>query len=104
MRSGGSTSAPRTFHRPKVAWYSSDELSTSVRRLITEALGIPVLSTYQAIEAFKVGFECDHHRGLHLNTVQAHSPGGDSAVLFWDIQHPGVVLGRVILYAAQESV
>lgn len=59
------TGAP--FHRPKVVTYSSDALSDSVRRLITERFGIPVFSTYQAIEAFKIGFECEHHRGLHLN-------------------------------------
>ncbi|MFH1731449.1 MAG: AMP-binding protein [Planctomycetota bacterium] len=59
------TAAP--FHRPKVVTYSSDALSDSVRRLITERFGIPVFSTYQAIEAFKIGFECEHHRGLHLN-------------------------------------
>ena len=55
------------FHRPKVITYSSDGLSNSVRRLIKETLGIPVLSTYQAIEAFKIGFECHHGLGLHLN-------------------------------------
>jgi len=59
------TGAP--FHRPKVVTYSSDALSDSLRRLITERFGIPVFSTYQAVEAFKIGFECEHHRGLHLN-------------------------------------
>lgn len=47
--------------------YSSDGLSNSARRFIQETLGIPVLSTYEAIEAFKIGFECLHHCGLHLN-------------------------------------
>ncbi len=55
------------FHRPRVVTYASDGLSESVRRLIVEDLHIPVLSTYQAIEAFKIGFECLAHRGLHLN-------------------------------------
>lgn len=60
-----STGVP--FHFPKVVTYSSDGLSPSVRNLITEVFGIPVFSTYQAIEAFKIGFECSEHCGLHLN-------------------------------------
>lgn len=59
----------KQFHRPKVITYSSTGLSDSVRRLITETFGIPVLSTYQAVEAFKIGFECRQGLGLglHLN-------------------------------------
>jgi phenylacetate-CoA ligase len=54
-------------HPPKVVSYASDALSDSVRRLITEDFGIPVVSTYEAIEAFHIGFECEEHAGLHLN-------------------------------------
>ena len=54
-----------SFHRPKVVTYSSDGLAESVRRLIADTFGIPVLGTYQAIEAFKIGFECG--AGLHVN-------------------------------------
>jgi phenylacetate-coenzyme A ligase PaaK-like adenylate-forming protein len=57
----------KQFYRPKVITYSSTGLSDSVRRLITETCGIPVLSTYQAVEAFKIGFECRQGTGLHLN-------------------------------------
>ncbi len=53
--------------RPKVITYSSDELVDSARRLITDKYGIPVLCTYQSVEAFKVGFQCGKHSGLHLN-------------------------------------
>jgi len=55
------------FHRPKLITYSSTGLSASVRRLINEKFGVPVLSTYQAVEAFKIGFECDRGLGLHVN-------------------------------------
>jgi phenylacetate-CoA ligase len=55
------------FHRPAVVTYTSDGLSDSVRRLIQERYGMPVLTTYQAVEAFKIGFECERHRGVHLN-------------------------------------
>ena len=53
--------------KPKIVTYSSDHLSDSVRRLITGTFGIPVLSTYQSIEAFKIGFECERNTGIHLN-------------------------------------
>lgn len=55
------------FHRAKVVTYSSDGLGESGYRLIHEHFGIPVLSTYQANEAFKIGFDCPCHTGLHLN-------------------------------------
>jgi len=56
-----------SFHRPKVITFSSDGLVDSVRQLIQGQFGIPVFSTYQANEALKLGFECESHRGLHLN-------------------------------------
>ncbi|MBN1318586.1 MAG: phenylacetate--CoA ligase family protein [Anaerolineales bacterium] len=55
------------FHKPRVVAFSSDGLSNSVRRLIEEQFHIPVLSTYQAGEAFKIGFECREHQGYHVN-------------------------------------
>ncbi len=55
------------FHRPKVIAYVSDYLPQSVRRLINDKYGVPVISDYGAIEAIKIGFECEAHLGLHLN-------------------------------------
>ncbi|MGH9420711.1 MAG: hypothetical protein ACRD3J_12110, partial [Thermoanaerobaculia bacterium] len=55
------------FSRPRVVFYDADELSPDARKLIADHFGIEVLSAYQAVEAFKIGFECDHHTGLHLN-------------------------------------
>jgi phenylacetate-coenzyme A ligase PaaK-like adenylate-forming protein len=57
----------RPFHRPRVVVYSSDALSEPVRRLITDDFGIEVIGFYGSIEAFHLGFECDRHRGFHLN-------------------------------------
>ena len=42
-------------------------MSESGRRLLTEGLGIPVLSVYGANEAFHIGFECGQGSGYHLN-------------------------------------
>jgi phenylacetate-coenzyme A ligase PaaK-like adenylate-forming protein len=57
----------QSFHRPQAITYSSDGMSNATRRFIKETLGVPIVSTYEAIEAFKIGFECLHGRGLHLN-------------------------------------
>ncbi len=56
------------FHKPKVVFYDADELPERARRLIADELGICILSAYQAVEAFKIGFECERHSGIHLNT------------------------------------
>ena len=55
------------FHRPKVVVYASDGLSESVRRLIEAEFKIPVISSYGSVEAPRIGFECEHHLGFHLN-------------------------------------
>jgi phenylacetate-coenzyme A ligase PaaK-like adenylate-forming protein len=57
----------QTFHSPKFITYSSNCLPDSVRRLILEKFGIPLVSTYEAVEAFEIGFECNRHVGIHLN-------------------------------------
>ncbi|HPD15375.1 MAG TPA: hypothetical protein PLE19_10520 [Planctomycetota bacterium] len=55
------------FHYPKAITYSADAMSPAVRRLLLEELRIPVFAWYRAVEAFNMGQECDHHRGIHLN-------------------------------------
>jgi phenylacetate-CoA ligase len=55
------------FHRPHAVTYNSDALPDSIRRLILEKFRLPLFSTYEAHEGFKIGFECDANRGLHLN-------------------------------------
>jgi phenylacetate-CoA ligase len=57
----------RPCHMPKVVTYGSEGISEALRRLIMDEFHVQVLSTYQATEAFKLGFECDQHRGYHLN-------------------------------------
>jgi phenylacetate-CoA ligase len=52
---------------PKLVLYWGDALSQSARRLIQEEFGLPAFSVYSAKEAFHIGFECDQHRGYHLN-------------------------------------
>jgi phenylacetate-CoA ligase len=57
----------RAVPLPRVATFSSDSLSDAARALIRDELGVRVLGTYQAVEAFKIGFECGEGDGLHLN-------------------------------------
>jgi phenylacetate-CoA ligase len=60
-------SSGQPMHRPGVIMYTSDGLSDTARHSIMNEFGIPVLSTYSAAEALGIGFECEQHRGLHLN-------------------------------------
>jgi phenylacetate-CoA ligase len=54
-------------HRPAAAVYGGDGLAESVRGLIERDFGVAVFGAYQAIEALRIGFECEAHDGLHLN-------------------------------------
>lgn len=54
-------------HLPRVVTYSSDPMSGGERRRIRERFGLALLSTYQAVEAFKIGFECEEGGTFHVN-------------------------------------
>ena len=49
----------RPFHRPKCVGFGADGISDASRRLIEETFGIPVFSSYNAVEAWRLGFECE---------------------------------------------
>jgi phenylacetate-CoA ligase len=51
----------------RVAVYGADSLSAPMREWGRAELGIEVLSSYNAVEMPQIGFECEHHRGHHLN-------------------------------------
>jgi phenylacetate-coenzyme A ligase PaaK-like adenylate-forming protein len=55
------------LHRPKAVVYGGDGMSHNNRQLIETKHRIPVFSTYGAVEALKIGFECNRHIGLHVN-------------------------------------
>jgi phenylacetate-CoA ligase len=52
---------------PKLVAYGGDGLSDGTRRLIQEEFGLQAFSSYGSVEAFHIGFECEQHRGHHLN-------------------------------------
>jgi len=60
------------MHLPGVVAYSADAMTTAGRRLIEDEFGIPVLSAYTAVEAFKIGFTCEERTGLHLHDDLTH--------------------------------
>ena len=55
-------------HRPAVVRYASDALPPAARQLLNEVYGVQVFSAYQSIELFRTGFECEAHRGYHINS------------------------------------
>jgi phenylacetate-CoA ligase len=55
------------FARPKAVAFAADGVSDAARRMIREQFGLACFSSYNAVEARRIGFECEAHRGLHLN-------------------------------------
>jgi phenylacetate-CoA ligase len=59
-------------HRPRAVVYAGDTMSSAGRALIEEEFGIPVLSLYNAVEAFKIAFTCGSGHGFHLHEDLCH--------------------------------
>ena len=55
-----------SMHRPRVVLYGSDTMTPAGRRFIEERFRIPVISRYNAVEAFKIGFSCERRGGIHV--------------------------------------
>ncbi|HJQ83899.1 MAG TPA: hypothetical protein VKA21_07485, partial [Candidatus Binatia bacterium] len=49
----------RACHRPRVVMSMGEALPPGARDFIERTLGVPVLSRYNAVEAFKIGFTCE---------------------------------------------
>ncbi|MBK9169203.1 MAG: phenylacetate--CoA ligase family protein [Bryobacterales bacterium] len=60
----------RPLVKPRVVTYGGDAMPAGDRRLIEEDLGIPVVSTYQAVEALRIGFQCEVRGGFHVSVDQ----------------------------------
>ncbi|MCU0988618.1 MAG: hypothetical protein MUE63_03260 [Xanthomonadales bacterium] len=73
----------RDLHRPRVIWYGADAMPPADRDLIENRLRVPVLSTYQADEALRIGFQCERREGFHLSlddvAVRVLKPDGSPA-------------------------
>lgn len=60
----------RPMAKPAVVVYGADTMPVRDRTLIEEELGIPVVSTYQAVEALRIGFQCEARHGFHISSDQ----------------------------------
>ncbi len=60
----------REFHSPKAVTYGADAMTAADRTLIEQEMSIPVMSTYQAVEALRIGFQCERRKGFHLSLDQ----------------------------------
>jgi len=60
------------MHTPKLIIYYSDAVSPEGRRQIEEGFGIPLISEYSAVEAFKIGFLCEERTGFHVHDDLTH--------------------------------
>jgi phenylacetate-CoA ligase len=73
----------QNLHRPKLIWYGADAMPVADRALIEQQVGIPVMSTYQADEALRIGFQCEQLAGFHLSVddlaVRVLKPDGHPA-------------------------
>ena len=72
--------AEAPFARPKAVGFGADGLSDSARRMIQERFEVECFSSYNAVEAWRIGFECPEHIGLHINEdyypLRIVDPGG----------------------------
>jgi phenylacetate-CoA ligase len=57
---------------PRVLLYGGDMMTTAGRSFIEEHFGLPVLSSYNAAEAFQIGFLCEERRYFHLYADLTH--------------------------------
>jgi phenylacetate-CoA ligase len=52
---------------PRAIAYTADGPSTTTVRVVREQLGLPLFSSYQAVEALMLGADCEHRTGHHVN-------------------------------------
>jgi phenylacetate-CoA ligase len=60
------------LHRPRVAVYGDDMMTSEGKELIETRFGVPVISHYNAVEAFQLGYTCEERRGFHLYADLTH--------------------------------
>lgn len=60
------------IYRPKLVMYMGEALPHGARDFIEQGLGMPVMSRYNAVEAFKIGFYCECRTGFHLHEDICH--------------------------------
>jgi phenylacetate-CoA ligase len=88
---------------PQLVCYSADGMTGPGRELISKQFGLPVLATYNAVECFKIGFQCGQGPSYHLYEDLCHlriaGEGGETlpdgekgAVIISNLVNRGTVL------------
>jgi phenylacetate-CoA ligase len=89
--------------RPKALVYGADHMAAADRQLIETTYGVPVLSTYQAVEALRIAFQCERRAGFHVSldavavrivddTGRTHGPGAAGHVVLSNLTNRATVL------------
>ncbi len=71
------------LHAPKVVMYIGEALPPGAREFIETNFGSLVMSRYNAVESFKIGYFCEHRTGFHIHQDICHVriAGPDGATL-----------------------
>ncbi|MGZ8269401.1 MAG: phenylacetate--CoA ligase family protein [Burkholderiales bacterium] len=91
------------LHRPRCVTYGADHMAEADRVLIEKEFGVPIVSTYQATEALRIAFQCQHRNAFHLSidhtavrVVDARgnsvAPGGRGEVVISNLVNRATVL------------
>ncbi len=54
-------------HRPRCITYGAERMPDADRALIEQDFAVPIVSTYQAAEALRIGFQCEQRKVFHLS-------------------------------------
>ena len=88
---------------PRLVSYAADGMTLPGRQLITETFGLPVVANYNAVECFKIGFQCGAGPSYHLHEDLCHvriadeqgrtlPEGGVGSVIITNLVNRGTVL------------
>src|SRR3990170_3864932 len=55
------------MHLPRILIYGADSMTSEGRSFIEKKFGIPIMSIYNAVEVFKLGFFCEERKGFNLH-------------------------------------
>lgn len=91
------------LHRPKLVIYGGDRMADADRQLIETEFQTPVLSSYQAAEALRIGFQCEQRQGFHLSldhiavrvidrSGNAVAPDGSGEIILSNLTNKATVL------------
>lgn len=91
------------MHLPRVLFYGAECMTDPGKQFIEKEFGITVLSMYNAVEAFKIGFLCEVRNGFHLHDDLCHlritdtdgadlAPGTKGHVVITNLINRGTIL------------